>query len=498
MALTQRVLKNSVLLLVFQIVGLVFAFVTVPLLVRGLGPTSFGSFSAANAIIVIVTPFASLGLDQLVIREIARNPRYAAQFLFDSTFIKSIAAVAAIGVSLTVGYFSGISQDAMHALSILSLTLFLNSIINSATAFFYGQERMGLGSLIGLGLNIMNLVFVYWAFTQKQGIMAFAGAYVLGSGLMALFCLALLFPHYRRGMVGIKNWQSKLKLVKEGLPFIALALSLVVYYKVDILLLSALAGDTSVGIYSAAYRILDALMFLPAALMGALLPAVSSLSVAKRDDLHLILERGVRYLAMVGIPAAAGVSVLSFDIVAFLYGNGWRDSAINLRILIWAWGLIFINAMCPVVLNAIGQTMINVGVTVGGTVLNILLNLVLIPRLDTIGASYATVITEAFISIAYFLCVQGYIGRFLVLPYMVRPVIGSILMATLLSAMRFSNYGIWGIIAAIMLGSFSYMSSIVLLGGVDTRDWLLVKAIWHKITSHLRHLYECAINAYWY
>lgn len=475
-----RVIKNSSLLLIFQILGRLLAFLTLPLLVRGLGQTMFGEFSTANAVVAMVAVFASLGLDPCVIRQIAQTPENASRLLFDSTVLKAGAALVAIGLSVIVGRLMGISLQSMQALTLLSAALFFSGILHSAAAYFYGQERMAEGALLGLGLNVANLVFIFWAFQQRWGIEAFAGAYLLASAILALICLVLLLPHYRDGAARAWSWQEKMQLIREALPFMMLSLALIVYYKVDVLILSRLSGSNSVGIYSASYRVLDSLMFLPAALMGALYPALSNLYVSKKSDLRPILEKGVRYLALIGIPAAAGVSVLSGDIVQLLYGSGWELSAYNLRLLIWAWGLIFLNAICPVTLNAIGRTMVNMFIVVGAILINISLNLILIPLMSTIGASLSTVATELVITLVYFIVVMHHVGKFSVLPHLMRPLAGSAIMYVVIHVFHLSNLEFalpWTILFSVLIGVVIYGGFMLISSGLRHGDWLLAKDV---------------------
>jgi O-antigen/teichoic acid export membrane protein len=237
-----------------------------------------------------------------------------------------------------------------------------------------------------------------------------------------------------------------------------------VYYKSDVLLLSSLSGNEAVGVYSAAYRVLDALMFLPAALMGALFPILSRLSADKNTNWPHILESAVRHLAILGIPAATGTIVISAAVTQLLYGNGWAESTEVLQILMLSWALVFINAPCGVLLNALGKPMLSFGVIAAGICVNVMLNLVFIPKWVAYGASWATVIAALIVTILYFYSTMRVIGKFKVLNYLVHPIIGSAIMYLVL-AWQLAYMSIQPILLITpLLGVIIYVSYILIIG----------------------------------
>lgn len=481
MSRARTVVSNSAVLLVFQMLGRVASFITVPLLARGLGTTGFGAYSTAGTLLTVTAMFTGLGVDTLMIREIARNPEKKDAYLVRVTLIKLLSGAIAVGLLLGLAGATALSPDAKAILRILVFTLLLDGITNTAASYFYGQQRMLQGSLFGLALSCANLLFVSVAYASHAPIHVFAAAYVKASAVVAASVLLLLAPVYIRGVKSPKTSESLLSFVRQALPFVAFSLLLMVYYKLDILILSSLLGDTAVGIYTSAYRIIDTLMFVPAAIMGALFPALSQLAGNERVALQGAVARSIKYLALLGIPAAVGVFVLAPEIIRTLYASdGWSAEALsastlNLQVLIFAWMLVFVNAVCPVTLNSVGRTVANVRIVSIGIAVNVAANLVLVPRIGVVGASIATLLAELLGTVLYVYAVTRAVGALGLGKTLIHPVSGSILMfCVLMVARRWCPSGLPTLIILPLVGAAVYLGYCALLGIVRPSDLKLL------------------------
>ena len=208
--------------------------------------------------------------------------------------------------------------------------------------------------------------------------------------------------------------------------------------------------------------------------MGALFPTLSRLFVESKAALSYSCARSVRYLAMLGIPAAIGIALLADQIIRLLYGPTWESSIPALRILIWAWALICMNCVCPVALNAANKTNLSVLVTLVGIGVNIVLNLILIPFLSIIGASLATVGTEVVNSLLYFYFINRYICHLRPFDFARKPFLASMLMASGLVAVKSQ---ISNVVILVMVGVVLYVGFLTLLRGFDEADRRLVQSL---------------------
>jgi O-antigen/teichoic acid export membrane protein len=486
------VLKNTSWLMLFQVLGRLVSILTTIVIVRTLGASDFGKYTLALTLVGLIASFAYLGLDSLATREIPRDHDKGDHVLAGSLLIKVLSSVGAIGISLGIGKLLALPSDTFNALAIISITLLFNSLVNSAGALYYGLEKMALGAALVFAQSAVILAFIVLAIKGLAGgLWAVIVAYTAGCAVSGLIAGIMIVPRLRRGLNSSFGLSEAMVMVKEALPFLALGFSLMMYYKVDIIILSKLKGDVSVGEYSAAYRILDSLMFIPAALMGALFPTLSRLFVESKAALSQVCIRSVRYLSMLGIPAATGIALLSDKIIYLLYGPVWENAISPLRILIWAWALIFINCVCPVALNATNRTKTNVFVTFVGIGANIVLNLILIPFLNIIGASLANVGTEIVSSCLYFYFINKYVCRINPFDFAWKPFVASIAMASGLLTLKSQ---ISNVVILVIVGVALYIGFLTILRGFDKTDREIVQSLWQRIGSTQKVLRSTKIH----
>jgi O-antigen/teichoic acid export membrane protein len=189
----------------------------------------------------------------------------------------------------------------------------------------------------------------------------------------------------------LRHWG---KLLSAAAPVALAALLVAVYYWNGSTLLARVRGDSAVGVYSAALRLVLGLSFLSSAFAGAMYPVMARVFAMERQRLAQVLERSLRYVALVGIPLGVLGTTLAGSMVTFLYGLQFTESVPALRVLVW-WGtLMYFNCMMGYFFMSIDRARI---VTVQAALslgVNVALNVVLIPSLGALGAATSLVAAE--------------------------------------------------------------------------------------------------------
>jgi O-antigen/teichoic acid export membrane protein len=181
------------------------------------------------------------------------------------------------------------------------------------------------------------------------------------------------------------------QLIKEAVPIAVASVFTVVYFKIDVLMLSFLRGDAEVGFYSAAYRITDALVFLPAAFTTSTFPLMSKYFKDSFDSFSFAYARTFKYLFAAGLLIAVLVTFASEKIILTFYGPEYQNSVIALQILIWATAITFISVLISSTCVSSGNQQIISKTAILASLLNVILNLILIPSTGYVGAAIATV-----------------------------------------------------------------------------------------------------------
>ena len=236
-------------------------------------------------------------------------------------------------------------------------------------------------------------------------------------------------------------------------------------------MLSKMKGDVEVAIFSAAYNIALALIFIPTVYINAIYPVLSRYYKESKSGLRLLYERSFKYLYIIGLPISLGIFMLSDEIIGFLYGTRYSTSSIALRIISLYLFLKFINFLLGVVLSSIdkqNKRMLGQGITAG---ISILLNLWLIPLIGFVGAALSTLITEIFLFMIYYLFVSKswYYYNFLgILP---KPIIAAIAMSL------FIGFTSLNLIITIVASAAIYLAVLMVLRTLDKKDYEIIGKI---------------------
>jgi len=445
-----RVVKNSALVMLFQVVGRIFGILTTALIARSLSKANFGIFSLFLTIIGFMALASTLGLDQLTVREVARFRDAGDKVLAAAVATKLVISALLIVASVFVGFLADWSPEKLATFLILATTILFGGLINSLSSYLYGFEKLAHGSIITASQSFFILGFSLFALHFWIGqLVPFSTAYAAGVATSSIIAMLWVMPKLLEGFKQLDR-QFVFSLIKQALPFLGLAFSLFAYYKVNILVLAKLKGPEAVGIYSASFRVIESLLFLPAALTGALFPTASRLAATSSGLLEKTHTQILRILAIIGIPGTTVLFLLSDKIIILLYGAKWQASVLPLRVMAWAWGLIFLNCTVPVILNAANKAKITLKVVIAGVSSNVILCLFLIPRYGVLGASIATVATEVLNTFLFFQMIKKHVYRIRFFSFFGRIFFASLLMGCGLIIARQWIANIWSLVIIAM------------------------------------------------
>ncbi len=328
-----------------------------------------------------------------MVREVARDPNKGKEYLSNILGLKVFTSF--ITISFIVIVFEPFSLDpkTKHLLLILLISLLFNSL--SQTLWYYGDgfEKFIYHSLLWPVSNFIKaaigivLVFIFQDISLL--IWGLVVAEVISFGLS--FCLIRNRFGYFRPNFDFPKWYY---LMKKATPLAIGVILSALYFRIDIVMLKLMKGDEMVGLYSAAYKLIEVLTILPSAIIMVLFP-----SLVKDYNIDIIklkerMKRSLKYFVSMGFISAVFLSVFSKKIILILYGNSFLTSSFTLQILSWALLFLFINYLLSYVLISAGKEKENTINVLIITSINIGLNLMLIPKYGHIGAGWATLISE--------------------------------------------------------------------------------------------------------
>ena len=363
---------------------------------RYLGVEQFGIFNYASAFVGLFITISTLGLDGIVVRSIVREPEKRSLILGTAFWLKLFGGVVAL--VLAVSCIVLVRRDDQ-------LTIFLVAILSSVGIFqafdtidlWFQSQVQSKYSVIAknTAFAIIALVKVFLISTHAP-LIAFAWS---GLGEVGLGAIGLMITYKISGYSPwLWSWSFPLAktLLKESWPLILSGVTIMIYMKIDQIMLGEMVGDKAVGLYSAATRISEVWYFIPGAIASSVTPAIYAAKEISEALYYQRIEQFLRLLSGLAIVVAVPMSFLSGAIITILFGKSYEGSAYILAIHIWTSIFVFMGVGTSPWFIAEGLTQFALRRTIIGAVTNVFLNIFLIPAYGGVGAAIATVISQAF------------------------------------------------------------------------------------------------------
>jgi polysaccharide transporter, PST family len=360
---------------------------------RYLGPAQLGSLSYCLALVTLLGFVPALGLDAIAKRELLHEPQRAAELLASALVLRVVAGLLSYGgvwLGATVGW--GLSNSERQLMLVLGILLFQPALY-LPDLWLQAHLRAKAAVAVQIGALVVASGARLWLIARGAELIAFAWVLTIEMTLTGVgLALAARGAGLRVPLVAMRV-RRMTGLLREAWPLILASLAIIVYMKIDEVMLRQMSGPEAVGIYAAAARLSEVWYFLPTALASSVLPGLLQ---ARAEGKARYAERQQQYFD-VSAALAYGLSIptalLAPWIVRIAYGEAFTGAGAILAVHIWSSIFVFIGV-------ARGQWLVNEGLqrfyllaTILGAVANIGLNWVFIPRWGGLGAAYATVIS---------------------------------------------------------------------------------------------------------
>lgn len=409
MSSVKTIAKNTSFLLLADIIGKILSFFLVIAIARYLGDIGLGKYSFIFAFIGLFSIFSDFGTKTFMVREIARNEGKTKIYFDNILTLKLIFALATLISPLIMIHFIDKNPEVITGVYVIAVATFFLVFTELFNSLLQAYERMEYVSLIivlervitaslgiiilTIGFKLIALLFVF----LFSYIIVFATAFSIISKKITRIRFRFDFD----------LWKD---IFRNSLPFWFTALFVTIYFRIGSVMLSVMKGYQAVGWYSASYRMLDALYFIPNAVIMAVFPAMSKFHIKDKASLSKLYKKSFYYLLSAGLAIAIGTTLLADRIILFIYKEQFTNSITALQILIWAEMMIFISSLSGYLLNSIDKQKLFTYTTAFCALVNITLNYTLISKYSYIGAATAALITEilVFILLFYFVSKNKY------------------------------------------------------------------------------------------
>jgi len=362
---------------------------------RYLGPEQFGLLSFATAFVGLFGAIAGLGLQGIVVRDIVRDPSRKEDTLGTAALLQFIGGLLAYGLILaTIFWLRPDDALAKALVAILGSTMLFKA---SEVAVYWFESQV----LSKYTVWVQNGSFLVFAaikivlILNNAPLIAFASVIMAEALMVALLMLVMLGlrgPRLRHLRITLARAKA---LLADSWPLLLSGIAIVIYMKIDQIMLGQMVGDEAVGIYSAAVRISEVWYFIPMMIVASVFPAILEAKKRSEAQYYQRLQHLYDLMVWLSVAVALPMTFLSTPIVTLLFGENFSASGTVLAIHIWASVFVFLGVASGKWFLAENRQMLSFYRAALGAVVNIILNFLLIADYGPVGAAVATVISQA-------------------------------------------------------------------------------------------------------
>lgn len=362
---------------------------------RYLGPEQFGLLSYTTAFVGLFGAVAGLGLQGIVVRDIVREPAGRGVTIGTAAALQFAGGTLAYGLILLVIFWLR-PEDRLAQTLVAILGSMMLFKVSEAAAYWFESQVLSKYTVM-----VQNATFLAFAVVKvvlillDAPLVLFAWA-VMGEALVGAALLLWVFGLYGFPLVELRASASRARAMLEASwPLLLSGVAITVYMKVDQIMLGQMIGDTEVGVYSAATRVSEVWYFVPMAVMASVLPAILESRMANEAQYYRRLQSLFDIMVWLSVCVAVPMTFLSTAVVTLLFGSDYAAAGEVLAVHIWAAIFVFLGVASSNWYLAENRQVLSLQRAVLGMLVNIALNLFLIPSYGALGAAWATVLSYA-------------------------------------------------------------------------------------------------------
>lgn len=480
----KKIAQNAGYLMLSQLITWGLSLILMVVLPRYLGPEIIGEYYTAIAVWNIMGMFISFGMNTLLVKEIAKNPEEISDLYGNSLVIRIVFFLISVVAVVIYANIANFSSQIVIMLILIGFGQLFWQFSFLSQAFLRGLERMEYVSLADISSKLFNTVVTLILVYLGLGILPIVSVSI-GMGMLSFlisnyYVRTLKKPQFR------VNFNKSIWMIKQGFQYFLTNAAITLYIETDIIIISLLANERTVGWFGAADRLYGTLLFVPSVLMSAVFPAMSRENVQDKEVMKRLVRKSFNLQFLIGIPIGFGLFIVANSLSVLLYGIEFAGSGPVLALR----GLVLVFTYQNVV---IGSSLISMDrqnpwtlVIAIATILVVPLDIVFVSWAHNnfangaIGASIVLMITELFMFIGGIrLLPAGTLGRSNFV-YAAKAFVAGVIMIAVTWWFRESFIAV-----PIIIGVLSYGVSVLVLRLIDREDWALIQGLWKSVLSKI-------------
>jgi O-antigen/teichoic acid export membrane protein len=465
MVIARKIAYNVLVSTISKILATILALVSIGLITRYLGKEGFGNYATVMAFFAFFGAMGDLGLYTVSTREISRPEADASKIMSNVFTMRLLISLLIMLISPLIIIFFPYPHEVKYAIIIIAASFFFSSayqVLNGVFQKNLAIDKIAMSELTG---KVLQVILVAAAVKYDLGFQ-----WVISPLLFYMILSFSMILFWSRKYVKLRirfDFDYWKKILKESYPIGIVAIVTFVYFKIDTIILSVMKSSADVGIYNAAYKVIENISFFPGMIIGLIFPIMSQHIFSDREKFQDISDKTFKIFVILVVPLIVGTMFLSEGIIGLIGGIGFDQSANVLRILVFSLAFIFFgNFFNAVIISANFQKKL-MYVLVFAAVFNVVANLLIIPASSRpyFSAAYVAAFTEFIVASSTFYIVLKKINYYPKAEKFWAIVISGIAMAGFLFIFQEKNFFI-----AAFGAVFVYVAFLWLLKAVRTEE----------------------------
>lgn len=472
--------KNTLFMLLVKIASPATSLLLVMCVAQFLGVSGLGKFLFAISFFVVFQNVASLGLEDLLIRNVAVNRSAVSKYIVNVSVIGLTSSTLMLTLMYSVVHLFAPTPDAVKLAMVLGIGLIPTTLTTIYRSIFTAFERVELTAYTICLESLAKISLGPGALFSGIGLVGLVGAMAFSRVLALLANLFFLFrfvakPRFR---LDVGFAQSVLRAVPV---FALMNIFHAVFWNMDALMLSRWRGAADAGLYGSAFKLYSVWMILPQSFVITVLPILSQLYQSSSSSFKSVCQKSIKFMAIVIFPIVAGTLVLAEKILVLVYGKAFIAAAVGLRVAIL---MLIPNTgimLFVYILVASHRQRICLGCLIGSSIMNLILNSALIPTFGYLGAIAGTLITLLLFVVVQYAVVQRQLFRIDFIRVLWKPTGATAIMAACTLALSPLPLGL-----VIPLSAIFYLLALLVLRVLTEDERRTLEELWYRQRTRIQ------------
>ena len=472
-ATSKRLVKNSIWLFGAEASSKFIGLATQIIAARYLGDKGYGNYSLAFALSGVFTVFLDMGLSIYICKQVSRYPKEANQYLKSVFGLKKFLVLPVVGVLICLVWLMPAEGEVKVVVCAIGLALVVNGFTEMYLAVFRAFEWMSLVCVLLVVQRALFFALGFISLLMGYLVVPFSIIFLVVS-VFSLILARWNMQKRSEGREPLLDWGLSKTILKKSLPVCGIFLFSYIYFRIDVVIVYFLIGEAETGWYNAAFKWVEVLALLVASIRSALFPTLSRVYSDPGNQFQSICKEAVRYLFLIGLPLTVGTFVLAPELVKLLYGDLYEMTVQILQIMALGFFLICVNEFAIFLLLSADRFSEVLKIVFLGSVLNIVLNILAIPKWGVIGAAAVAGLTELFLFFMLYNYMSRISGTIQLFSLIWRPALAAAVMGFALKQVS------WSLFPSIFAGVGVYFVLLFLLRAFNEYDFLVMRNVFNR------------------